>query len=302
MADYDLLQAQQIPEKMVSKYKDMGDGTHAPTIDLGDRLGRLVGRITNYDVLSNGTLAAAEATVELNAAGLGTIGLGISGTWVGTIVAEITVGDGVWDALPLIDQLTGAAAASTTGNGNWILGVGGSLTLRIRASAWTSGTATVYLEGSSVGSGVMLTRSIPTGGNLIGSVLGAAGENHIGQVGGEGTTISQTPTVTAGAYGANDAVGGLLTFANAARVATFTAMGDNAAWAPSQADLRKLVAIVSTTDGAWYAAGTPSAARIEVSQRYDLVGTSMFGQLVTRGTPTFAATDDVTVIISLQQD
>jgi hypothetical protein len=330
MADYDLLQAQQIPEKMVSKYRDMGDGTHAPTVDLGDRLGRLVGRITNYDVLASGELTAAEATVELNAAGLGTVGLGISGTWVGTIVAEVTVGDSVWDTMPLIDQFTGAATASTTGNGNWVLGVGGALTLRIRASAWTSGTATVFLEGSSVGSGVMLTRSIPTGGNLIGSVLGAAGENHIGQVGGEGTTISLTPTVTAGAYTANDAVGGLLTFANAARVsggggliknviilddagqdaalelwlfnATFTAMSDNAAWAPSQADLRKLVAIVSTADGAWYAAGTPSAARIEVSQRYDLVGTSMFGQLVTRGTPTFAATDDVTVIISVQQD
>ena len=32
-----------------------------------------------------------------------------------------------------------------------------------------------------------------------------------------GEIISQTPTVTAGAYSANDAVGGLLTFANAAR-------------------------------------------------------------------------------------
>ena len=35
----------------------------------------------------------------------------------------------------------------------------------------------------------------------------------------DGITISQTPTVTAGAYAANDAVGGLLTFAKAARVA-----------------------------------------------------------------------------------
>lgn len=35
--------------------------------------------------------------------------------------------------------------------------------------------------------------------------------------GGAGITISQTPTVTAGAYSAGDAAGGLLTFANAAR-------------------------------------------------------------------------------------
>lgn len=149
-------------------------------------------------------------------------------------------------------------------------------------------------------------------------------------VGTEGITISQTPVVTAGAYSANDAVGGLLTFANAARLTggggvikdlliiddagqdvalelwlfreTFTAMVDNAAWAPSQADLRKLVAVISTSDGAWFAAGTPSVARVEASQRYDCVGTSLFGQLVTRGAPTFAATDDVTAILGLLQD
>ena len=142
--------------------------------------------------------------------------------------------------------------------------------------------------------------------------------------------ISQTPTVTAGAYAANDAVGGLLTFAGAARVAgdggvikdilinddagrdaemelwlfrdTFTAMVDNAAWAPSEADLRLLVGVISTTNGAWFAAGTPSVAVVESSQGYTCVGTSLFGQLVTRGTPTFVATDDVTVTIFLLQD
>lgn len=161
--------------------------------------------------------------------------------------------------------------------------------------------------------------------------VGCAGtENHIGQVGAEGDTIWQTPTVTVGAYLANDCVGGMLTFASAARNAggggvlkdviilddagqdaelelwlfnaSFTSPGDNAPWAPSQADLRKLVAIASTADGAWRAAGTPSAIVIEVSQRYDLVGTSMFGQLVTRGTPTFLATDDVSTAVGLLQD
>ena len=145
-----------------------------------------------------------------------------------------------------------------------------------------------------------------------------------------GTAIDQTPTITVGAYSANDALGGLLTLANAARATglggvvkdmlicdnagqdaeielwlfneTFTAMGDNAAWAPSEADLRKVVAIISTGGGAWFAAGTSSVARVEVSQRYDCVGTSLFGQLVTRGTPTYAATDNVTVSVGLLQD
>ena len=166
-------------------------------------------------------------------------------------------------------------------------------------------------------------------GDTTGVFIGAA-ENPIGLVGSHGINILQTPTITAGLYSAGDAVGGLLTFAGAARVATyggvlknvlifddagqdasmelwlfsetFVAMADNAPWAPSEADLRNLVAIIPTSDGAWFAAGTPSVARIEVSQYYKCAATSLFGQLVTRGTPTYAATDDVTVIIGLLQD
>ena len=286
--------------------------------DVTDRIDRLLGKITNYDVLVNGTLTQLNDTVEIVAAGLSTVGLGISGTWAGTIVAEIEVGDSVWDVVPLIEQTLAGATLNTTANGNWLLGIAGALTLRIRMSQYTSGTATVYLEGSSAPAGVFLSRPVPTG------------TNTIGQVGAEGDTLSQTPTVTAGAYAAGDAVGGLLTFANAARYSgyggvikdliilddagqdtemelwlfdrTFTAMVDNAPWAPSEADLRNLVAVVSTGDGAWFAAGTPSVARVECSQRYDCAATSLFGQLVTRGTPTFAATDDISVKIGLLQD
>ena len=37
-------------------------------------------------------------------------------------------------------------------------------------------------------------------------------------------------------------------------------------------------------------------------EKFCLVGTSLFGQLVTRGTPTYAATDDVTLILELLYD
>ena len=148
---------------------------------------------------------------------------------------------------------------------------------------------------------------------------------------GEGITLAQTPTITAGAYAANDAVGGLLTFALAGRQVseggsiltdvlivddagqdaelelwlfnqTFTAMADNAAWAPSEADLENLIAVVSTVGSPWRAAGTPSVCNIECTRRIDLSGTSLFGQLVTRGAPTYAATDDITVKVKLLQD
>jgi len=148
---------------------------------------------------------------------------------------------------------------------------------------------------------------------------------------GEGITITQKPTITAGAYAANDAVGGLLTFALAGRQVseggsiltdvlivddagqdaelelwlfnqTFTAMVDNAAWAPAEADLENCIAVVSTVGSTWRAAGTPSVINIECTRRIDLAGTSLFGQLVTRGTPTYAATDDLTIKIKLLQD
>lgn len=165
-------------------------------------------------------------------------------------------------------------------------------------------------------------------------VLGPNSGTDIGDVdvatGPAGITIAQTPTITAGAYSANDAVGGKLTFANAAQASggggiltnvlivddagqdaelelwlfdqDFTAMTDNAAWAPSEADLENLVAIVSTNDGTWRAAGTPSAIDIDAIRRYDCNATSLYGQLVTRGTPTYTATDDVTVKIRLARD
>lgn len=152
------------------------------------------------------------------------------------------------------------------------------------------------------------------------------------QVATAGTTIAQTPTVTAGAYAAGDAVGGLLTFADAARVAgrggvitslvivddagqdvelelwlfnqAFTAIDDNDAWEPSEADLENLVAVLSTEESSqgWLAAGTPSIVDVEVARRYDCAATALYGQLVTRGTPTFAATDDLTVKLGLLQD
>jgi hypothetical protein len=305
--------------------------------------------MTNYDVLANGTITALNGTVEIVCAGMGTVGLGVSGTWVGTLVAEIEVGDGVWDAIPLVENTLAGAVLSITANGNWLLGVAGALTLRIRASLWTSGTAVIYLNASAAAAGVFLSRSIPTGLNSIGTI----GIDSIADVDGQqamaaslpvviasdqsqvyvkqrGATIAVTPTVTAGAYSANDCVGGELTFANAARTAgeggfitdvsivddagqdvalelwlfdqTITSPGDNAAWAATEADLHNLVGIWATDDGQWRAAGTPSVCHLKELARFQAIGTSLFGQLVTRGTPTFAATDDVTVKIKVAQD
>jgi hypothetical protein len=151
-------------------------------VDITDDVTRLLGKIANYDILANGTLTELNSVVSIAAANLGTAGLGISGTWEGTIVAEGDVGDGVWATIPMIHSLTGAAISSTTANGNWFVGLAGFLNVRVRMSLYTSGTATVYLEGTSAPAGVFLNRSIPTGGNTIGAVQITAGNNNIGNV------------------------------------------------------------------------------------------------------------------------
>ncbi len=158
-----------------------------------------------------------------------------------------------------------------------------------------------------------------------------AGENHIGQVGVDGTEIVLIPTITAGAYTSGDALGGLLTFANAARISggrgvvtkvvivdddnelqpidlvlfnqTFTATGDNDAFAPSEADLENCIGHISiaATDYASFSANAEATKR-NVGFDYKLAATSLFGQMVIRDTGGYAATDDLTVKITVILD
>jgi len=147
------------------------------------------------------------------------------------------------------------------------------------------------------------------------------------------TVIAQTPTVTAGAYTAGDAVGGLLTFANAALAAgrggyivkvvitddagqsvpyelhlfdqTFTAMADNGTWTPSDADMLNwegYVDIAATDQAAGTAnSGAAKSTGLRCPFPYYCVGTSLFGQLVTRGAPTYAATDDIRIKLYVER-
>jgi len=142
--------------------------------------------------------------------------------------------------------------------------------------------------------------------------------------------ISQTPTVsTSPAYTAGDAVGGLLTFANAVRESgssgvlmsvvvidasqqrpslelvlfdrTFTASTDNAVFDPTDADLANCIGVVAI--GSWSNFSDNSVATVSgVSLPIVLNGTSLFGQLLTRGTPTFVATSDISVLCTVLED
>lgn len=142
--------------------------------------------------------------------------------------------------------------------------------------------------------------------------------------------ITVTPTVSTGIYTAGDAEGGLMTFAGATGArktgmiatliivdkdeeatqtdiacfsATFTATADNAAWAISDADAANLVALISVPAASFVDIGDAKVAVISnVNQVIRTAGTSLFCQMATRGTPTFTATTDIQVSLTILQD
>lgn len=145
--------------------------------------------------------------------------------------------------------------------------------------------------------------------------------------------VSQTPTVSnAAIYAAKDAVGGLLTFANAVRAVggsgrieavqildkgqqradldlvlfdrTLGAPTDNAIFAPSDAELATCVGWVSVGAGSYADLSTNSVAHVAPGLAFVLEAatTSLFGALVTRGTPTYTSTSDIIVTLTIAQD
>lgn len=144
------------------------------------------------------------------------------------------------------------------------------------------------------------------------------------------TSVSQTPTITAGLYAADDALGGKLTFANAVRWTAgsgrikkvivvdlgsqdavtdlvlfnqdFTATADNAAMDPSDGDVANCVGHISLVAADYATFANNSVATKEVDFPFVLTGTSLYGQLVTRGTPTYTSTSDIKVILVIEQD
>lgn len=147
--------------------------------------------------------------------------------------------------------------------------------------------------------------------------------------------IQVTPTISSSpAYTSGDCVGGLMTFANAARVSggsgivqsiivldktqaqraamdllffdrSVTVAGDNAAVAMSDGDMAFCLGVVSIGpyNTAW--PGTPLnsvSTIINVGLPFVLNGTDLFVQAVVRATPTYTSTSDLVFTLGILQD
>ncbi len=91
----------------------------------------------------SGTVAALNGAVTASVPYASTILFSITGTWVGTLVVEGSVDGTNFFQWAAYDALTGVQAQSITANAQLWTITSGLLTVRVRASSWTSGTATL---------------------------------------------------------------------------------------------------------------------------------------------------------------
>lgn len=142
----------------------------------------------------------------------------------------------------------------------------------------------------------------------------------------------QSPTITAGAYSANDAVGGKLTFSDVASGGSgklvslsvsdksgqgvalvlllfnqdFTATADNAGISVSAADQLNMIGSVSIATGDYVSLGS-GKGKTATLKNIQLVlegatDNNVYGQLYTTGTPTYTSTSDLQVTLHSEVD
>lgn len=108
---------------------------------------------TFVDKTATASLVALNDAATINANGVGTVGLQITGTWVGTLVFEGTNDLSNFFSIQCFPRSsTGASVTSTSGNTQLMCPAGGLAQMRIRRSVATSGTAVVTITGSAANS------------------------------------------------------------------------------------------------------------------------------------------------------
>lgn len=98
------------------------------------------------------TTCPGAGCVDLPVANQGSIGIQVTGTWVGTITFQGTVDNTNFAPVSVISSAdtTGARVTTTTGNGLYQTTIAGLTKVRVVFTSWMSGTATVTLRSTQV--------------------------------------------------------------------------------------------------------------------------------------------------------
>jgi hypothetical protein len=95
---------------------------------------------------ATGSITGSGQSVSLVLSGSATLGLQITGTWVATLVPEATIDGSNWFSIEAFSVGDVASITSISANGQWRIAAGGVVQVRIRCSAYTSGSATITLQ------------------------------------------------------------------------------------------------------------------------------------------------------------
>lgn len=109
----------------------------------GPLAGQIAAPIATVNLNGNVGPATTGSSVTAPVAGLGSLGIGISGTWSGTITFQFSMDGNIWYNDTVFNPNTGAYTSSTTVNGSFEAPIGAARSYRAVATAWTSGTAII---------------------------------------------------------------------------------------------------------------------------------------------------------------
>lgn len=118
---------------------------------------------------TSGTIIAAQGAVTLPTGDQGTVACQVTGTWSATLTFEGTVDNTTWVTIKANALASDTLVTTTTGNGVFVMGAG-LTAVRVRCSAYTSGTATVTLRATPNTSAV-LPVSMAAGGGVGGGAV-----------------------------------------------------------------------------------------------------------------------------------
>lgn len=95
------------------------------------------------------TTCPGAGCISVDVGGQGSLGVQVAGTFVGTLQFEARVGNSsTWASWSVVPNGFTSAVTSTTTTGLWVGSVNGFSQIRVRFSAYTSGTAVIYTQGA----------------------------------------------------------------------------------------------------------------------------------------------------------
>lgn len=116
--------------------------------------------VLSPDGTSSNTINGASQTVQIAMSQYRGVGVTITGTWVGTLVPELSMdGGSSWTAGQFYTESAGLSTSTAVNLAASVVVHGGVSHVRIRSSAWTSGTATIALRATEISTPLVSTLS-----------------------------------------------------------------------------------------------------------------------------------------------